>query len=428
MRHRAICWVGGVLILLPSVVSGLDGRAVKAAGFQGITTWESPTEGRGSVVTTPSYDGDTGIFRLSRAVVLPKGRAAFSVFRSNEDRDPMGIDASILGVTVAYGAASRLEVFSQVPLQARVKVNGPSGQGFFTELPFAQREGWATGLGDIKIGAKYDLRDRHQGERVSLAVRGLVALDTADGKKGLGAGSTGASADVVISVSLGERSGLHGVAGYHLQRDPSTVHVANAFRWGAGVDLAAGTSWSLQAEVTGRLYGAADYQQTNPIDIILGPVIRVGAGVFLRPAWSYALGYDARGSGGSVGKRSGMHIMIGYEARSSCCEWYSEAPPPRPPANLPPTVSLDCRAETVVSGASTECHATAVDPDGDKLEYLGSSSAGQIEGAGPDGKLDTTGVACATTITVRMLVFDGRGGQASAHRDVRVICAENQTR
>ena len=48
-------------------------------------------------LATPSYEGDTGLFRLSSAYVLPKGKAAFSLFRDNYDRDPKGIDFSITG-------------------------------------------------------------------------------------------------------------------------------------------------------------------------------------------------------------------------------------------------------------------------------------------------------------------------------------------
>ena len=37
---------------------------------------------------TPSYRGDTGLFHLSSAYTLPKGKVSVSGFRDNLDRDP----------------------------------------------------------------------------------------------------------------------------------------------------------------------------------------------------------------------------------------------------------------------------------------------------------------------------------------------------
>ena len=43
---------------------------------------------------TLAYDGDTGLFHLSSAYTLPKGKLAISLFRDNLDRDPKDVDIS----------------------------------------------------------------------------------------------------------------------------------------------------------------------------------------------------------------------------------------------------------------------------------------------------------------------------------------------
>jgi outer membrane protein OmpA-like peptidoglycan-associated protein len=157
----------------------------------------------------------------------------------------------------------------------------------------------------------------------------------------------------------------------------------------------------------------------------VGPAIWIKSGWFIRPSWSYALSYDGRGRDVSFAKRSGRQIEIGYHPGTPCCEIALPPPPPAPPpANRPPTVTLDCVRDSLLAGETTPCHATAADPDGDALSYAWSVTAGRTTGSGPTVTLETTGVTCGTSITVRVTVSDGRGGTASATDVVRVLCPQ----
>src|SRR5262249_52820090 len=161
----------------------------------------------------------TGLFRLSSAYTLQKGGFALSFFRDNYDRDPKGIDFSIHGVSLGYGATDRLEIFANIGLQNRVKANYLFQTGFYNDLPFVD-SGWQAGFGDIKLGAKYKFLDDYHGDPLGLAVRGLVKFPTADEKKGLGTGKTSFSFDLVASKQINYAVDLHASVGYEINGDP----------------------------------------------------------------------------------------------------------------------------------------------------------------------------------------------------------------
>jgi hypothetical protein len=226
----------------------------------------------------------------------------------------------------------------------------------------------------------------------------------------------------VLSKNLNYKADLHASVGYRFQGDPDNRNVGGAFKWGLGFNVPACEKFTLQAEITGLSYGDADFDQTNPVDLVAGPVLWLKPGFFIRPAVSYAMNYDARGTGGSSSKKLGKQIEIGYHPGTRCCEVYTPPPPPPPPANRPPTVSLNCLKDSLLAGETTDCRATAADPDGDPLTYTWSASMGKVTGMGADAKLDSTGVSCGTDITVTVTVSDGRGGTASATDVVKVVC------
>jgi hypothetical protein len=392
-----------------------------------VKTWTLDVEGKDYEARpgTPTYKGDTGLFTLPAAYTLPKGKVSFSLFRDNLDRDPKDLDLSTHGFTLAYGATSRLELFTSVGVQNRLDVDAFDQAGFFNELPFAgtsaSSPGWQTGFGDVWLGAKYKLLDDYRGDGVGLAIRGQVKLPTADEEKGLGTGKVSGAADLILSKRLGYAADLHASVGYEGHGSPDAVSLAGAFTWGVGLNVPALQIAQLQAEITGKSYGDADFEQTNPIDLVVGPVIFI-KGFFIRPALSWNLNFDDRGLGSASKTYTGREISIGYHPGTPAREIFvpPPPPPPPPPQNRNPTVACRPDRSTIEPGSSVKCTATASDPDGDTLSYAWSASAGSISGTGAEATFDSTGVAPDTDVTITVKVDDGRGGTAQSTCSLRV--------
>ena len=121
-------------------------------------------------LATPSYEGDTGLFRLSSAYVLPKGKAAFSLFRDNYDRDPKGIDFSIARVERGlrrHGQARDLRPDrppepDEGPLRRRSPASTTTCP---SRAPRAGRRASATSSWALKYAFLDDYRGRRRGPR-----------------------------------------------------------------------------------------------------------------------------------------------------------------------------------------------------------------------------------------------------------------------
>jgi outer membrane protein OmpA-like peptidoglycan-associated protein len=390
-----------------------------------VKTWKATFDGKDYEVrpATPSYMGDTGLFHLPSAYTLPKGKLSISLFRDNYDRDPKDIDLSIHGLSLGFGATDKFELFGNIGIQNRVNVDALSQSGFFNDLPFAgtssSSPGWQTGFGDVNLGAKYKFVDDYHGGGAGVALRGYVKLPTADEKKGLGTGKTSFGADLVLSKSLNRAADIHASLGYQINSDPDGLDIGNAFKWGLGLNLPACRIFQIQAEVTGRSYSGGSSDQTNPIDLVLGPVVWIKPGIFIRPAVSWNLNFDDRGAGSGSSTKAGRHLSVGFHPGTPCREVVAPPPPPPPPTNRPPTVTVTCESP-VLAGQVSKCRATASDPDGDPLTYAWSSGKGRISGTTADANLDTTGIAVGDCTPVTVRVDDGRGGTASANTNVCV--------
>jgi outer membrane protein OmpA-like peptidoglycan-associated protein len=387
-----------------------------------VRTWTLEIDGREweAHPATPTYEGTTGLFHMPTAYTLPKGRFSFSLFRDNLDRDPKDEDISIHGLSLGFGLTSRVEIYGNIGLQNRIDADALFQPGYVNDYPFVSTP-WETGRGDIKVGLKIGFLNDYKCDGLGLALRGFVKIPTADEDLGLGTGKVSWGGDLLLSKSLAEKADLHGSIGYQVNGDPDGVELANALKLAAGINIPACTWLQLQAEIMKTKYGDSDFEQTNPLDLVIGPVLWIKPGIFIRPAISWNLNFDDRGLDQSSKSWTGRHISIGYHPGWGCREIAVAAPPPPPPpANRGPTVSCEIEKTTLLPGESTRVRAIASDADGDALTYTWSATAGRIVGTGATVNFESTGMTQPASATIRVRVSDGRGMDAEATCPVRM--------
>jgi hypothetical protein len=98
-------------------------------------------------------------------------------------------------------------------------------------------------------------------------------------------------------------------------------------------------------------------------------------------------------------------------------------PPPPPPAPKgPPVASCSANPTSVTEGATdpVAIHVDASSPASLPLTYSYTASGGTVEGTGPDGRWNPSGVAIGNyAVTAR--VDDGKGGNASCVANISVV-------
>jgi hypothetical protein len=336
-----------------------------------------------TAVAQASRWGDTGFFDVFSAYTLLKGKVSVAGFRDNIDRSPFSLDISNFAGTVAVGATDKLEIFGRIDVQRRIRAE-TIGDALIAVFPPPHyndeprvSKRWSSGFGDVWLGAKYNIMSEYDEAAAGLGVRGFVKLASADDDEGLGTGKASGGAHIVLSKNLGEvvESSFYG--GFQLNGSPpdgKIFDIGNAFQWGAGVSLPRGSAIRGTAEITGQSFTGTDFDQTDPVDVLLGLTFNSQNGFFVTAGWrtNVNLGIDGETA-------SGFNVSIGYHPgiRGNYI-----APPP-PPDNRPPTVQVTANPPEVEEGADSTVTADGNDPDGDPLTYSWRAPDGRITGSGP---------------------------------------------
>ena len=105
-------------------------------------------------------------------------------------------DVSRFPLTVGYGLADRFELFgnfnpvTRIDRDLRPLFNPllPKAGGVVNEYPFVN-DGWSGNqLGDLWLGAKFNLASQHRQQPVAFAIRGMAKVPTASDEDGAGTG------------------------------------------------------------------------------------------------------------------------------------------------------------------------------------------------------------------------------------------------
>jgi len=399
---------------------------------------------------TTTFLGDTGIWFVPTAEILPRNRWSVSGYRTNFDYEQGFSDISHFIGTFGYGAGDRVEVFGSWRVVTRIDrdvrpifTSDSQAGGLVNEHPFVS-EGWTGNqLGDLYLGAKFNVLSEHRLDPAAFAIRGMVKLPTGD-DEGAGTGSADFLVDGIVSKEVGGVAELSGFGGLVFRSDPDDVDLSSGFQWGVGV--AGPTRSPLRAFV--ELHGEFRFDDTltytgttlqgfdgstppgtsninNRTHFVAGLDWIAPGGFFLGAGVNWSVPLDGRGEFGPFssegGDAVGWQFRLGYHPGTRVYVAPAPpAPPPQAPVNRPPTVKARCEPCTVELGKSSTVTADGQDPDGDTLTYKWSAPSGRFANPAERQTL-WTAPEQEGSVPVTVTVDDGKGGTASDTVTIQVI-------
>jgi outer membrane protein OmpA-like peptidoglycan-associated protein len=413
---------------------------------------------------TTTYQGDTGLWFVPLAEVLPAGRWSFSAYRVNFDRQEGFTDVSLWPVTVGYGVRNRAELFASLSVNTRVarrfsggydasiptgpifQPGNPAG-GAINELP-RMRRNWSGDwtLGDLLVGGKVSLLSEANQDPVAMALRAMVKIPTGDVERGTSSGQADFFVDYIVSKEANERVDITGYVGAAIRGDAEFTNQSNGLRYGFGLGFPTRSPLKITAELVGERFfddtitisqisgfedgsiGDGTYPLRSPLDLVLGATFMSQRGFFAGVGGSFALAHDRRTdflpqASNSLRHQMGFQVRAGYHPGARTYAPPPPPPPPPPPAvqeNRPPTVKARCNPCTVEIGKSSTVTADASDPDGDPLTYKWSAPTGTL--ANPaDRETLWTAPMQEGPVPVTVTVDDGRGGTATDTVTIQVV-------
>ena len=282
----------------------------------------------GGPVGTGSVAGDTGLWFVSSAEVLPAGAMAAGLARTDDARNQGTAEVTSVSASLARGFADQVEVFGAWQMTTWVDD--------------------VRGRGDVLAGAKVAVLSQRTGAPFALAVRGVLKLPTGNADRGISSGRTDLLAELVASRRLG-RAEISGSGGLVRRGDSADRRWPDGLRSGAGLSVHAARSLRLFGEIHGEVYF------DEPVGVRLVSAFDTPRTAVAGASWGFAPGLSLTGAvSHSVGVPDdragvGVGLRLGYQPgrrRTPPVMLVASAPPAavRPPSH--PTAGGAARAST----------------------------------------------------------------------------------
>jgi len=299
-----------------------SGSQTTTSGSQTTTSSSMQSGDMQTRPATTTFMGDTGLWMVPTGEVLPRKKWSISAYRVNFDDNQGFTDVSNWPLTFAFGVGDHAEIFGSWVLVNRIDRDIrplfvstiPQAGGAVPQNPMMADTWSGNQLGDLWIGAKWNLMSQWQQKPVAFALRPMIKLPTGDKDGGASTGKLDFALDAVVSKEVNERVEWSGYAGFITRGSPDEVETTSGFRWGIGAGLPSRKSLRFTAELTGESYFdkslatkttmlATDgsflpagfvSDVKSPVDLNLGLTWQGRSGFFAGLGWTYRFTVDKR--------------------------------------------------------------------------------------------------------------------------------------
>ena len=389
--------------------------------------------------------GDTGLWFVPTGETLSKGQWSGSLSRVNFDRSEGFSDISDIGGMFGFGVTDRIELFGTLGarrIDADLVPVARNGQ----PQDYLINKGWSTGIGDLTVGAKFNLMSQATNNGYAAALRVSVKVPTASTDDGLGTGKPDFQFDLIGSREYNQRVELTAAAGIKVRGQPEGYNLTQGFKWGIGAGFPSRSKFKAIAEMHGEALFNQEQKYTgrslasigmpsewdpDATRDLFGGFQYSTNGFYFGTGVSYTASYgrhrrDFIVSEDSDFDRLGLQVRLGYHPGvrnfvppAATVQPSAPTAPPMP-ANRPPTVKARCEPCTVEVGRQLTASADAQDPDGDTLRYRWSSPTGSF-GNAADRQTPWTAPGQVGAVPLTVTVDDGKGMTATDTITVQVI-------
>src|SRR5713101_363454 len=410
------------MVCLLALAAAASARA--QTGSSRISTGQSPTTSQtpsSSTVTseetrpaTTTFFGDTGLWFVPTAEVLPRGKWSVSGYRRGTNWVQGYTNVGDFDGTFGVGVGDRAEIFGAFLFDTRIDrdtyplfINDSSFGGVIDRYPRVNQHWTGDNVGDFYLGAKINLWSESRQNPAAIALRGMVKVPSGKKDIGNGTGKADGSIDLIVSKELAKVVEWAGYGGYEFRGKPDGFETpSGAFQWGTGVGFPSRNIVRVTGEVNGYLPSKDSMTITGPrlvgTDGTLAPLLSdtenitratlgltvqakngffVGAGVSWNvPSKARDLRFTDTDQFGDyydwqfrIGYHPGVKVYVPPPAPAP--------PPPPPPAPAPQhmlTVKADCNPCSVEVRKSSTVTATVQDSIGCAVTYRWTAPTGTL--------------------------------------------------
>jgi hypothetical protein len=240
--------------------------------------------------------GDTGLWTVPAADVLPAGTLNAGMLGASEAREPASTKASYWAASLAGGVGNRAEVFGAWQMTSEIHDR--------------------RGRGDLVGGLKVNLLSERRGAPIGLAVRSAVKLPAGSRAAGLSTGEPDLLTELVASRQFGSAQ-IAAAGGPIWRRDPAVASLPNGFRSGIGLAIMAQRSLRVFMEVHGKTHRGGDPNEALVSALDVSPT--AAAGVSWTFANSLSVGAGLSRAIGGRAEASGLGALVRVGYRSMTC-------------------------------------------------------------------------------------------------------------